>query len=169
MSINSKAHVHNLVMCANVFVRKDDKFLVLKRSAKKKHLANVIHPIGGKIEADEDPYTGAVREVKEEAGIEIKNLHLEAVILEVQFHKDMDENWLIFNFSADYESGEIINTDEGELILMTKEELLNANLFVSIKETIDFMLNPKDATVFATFTYNDKGEVSSKQINTCET
>ncbi|MBT3412811.1 MAG: NUDIX domain-containing protein [Candidatus Jacksonbacteria bacterium] len=168
MAINSNPHVHNLVMCANVFVRKDGKFLVLKRSAKKKHLANFIHPIGGKIEADEDPYIGAVREVKEEANIDIKNLKLESVILEVQYHQDMDENWLIFNFTADYDSGTITDTDEGELILLSKKELLNAELFASIKETIEQTLNPDDATIFATFTYNEKGEIATKTINTCQ-
>ncbi|MDP3769879.1 MAG: NUDIX hydrolase, partial [bacterium] len=71
MAINTKPHVHNLVVCANIFVRKDGKYLLLKRSPEKKYAPSVIHPIGGKVDPNENPYTGAQRELFEEAGIKV--------------------------------------------------------------------------------------------------
>ena len=91
MAINNTPHIHNLIMCTNVFVRKDGKYLLLKRSPHKKYAPNVVHPIGGKVDPDENPYTGAEREVLEETGIKIKNMKLECCILELQPEKEKNE------------------------------------------------------------------------------
>ena len=77
MPINTDPHIHNLVLCANIFVRKDGKYLVMKRSPSKKYLPNAVHPIGGKLDPHEDPYIGAQRELLEEAGIIVKNMRVE--------------------------------------------------------------------------------------------
>ena len=83
MPINQEAFIHQNIICANIFVRKGDKYLVLRRWKKKKFAAGVVHPIGGKVDQGENPYLAAKREVLEEAGIEVKNMRLEAVILEI--------------------------------------------------------------------------------------
>lgn len=172
MPINQKLLTHTVVMCANVFVRKDGKYLLIKRSSQKQFAPNVIHPIGGKINANENPYLAATREVFEEAGITVKNMRLEAVILEIAPHKKvMPHNWLVFHFSADYESGKIITTDEGELVLLTPEEIVKQKLFPSVREVIHYILNPDDGNVFATFEYNDEGNIvqATEKIDICKT
>lgn len=151
--INQKPNVHNMVICANVFVRKDGKYLLMKRSKDKKYAPNKIHPFGGKVDLDENPYLGAVREIKEEVGIDIKNLKLEAVILEKTDEKDLPVNWLIFHFSADYDKGEIKKTEEGEAVLLTVEEIKLSDLFPSVKSIIGHILKPNDGTVFTTNSY----------------
>ena len=153
MTINTAPDIHNVIICANVFIRKNGKYLVLKRSPQKKYAPNKIHPFGGKIEIGENLYDGAVREIKEEVGIEIKNLKLEAVINELKPDDTRPENWLIFHFSADYDSGEIIPTEEGEAVLLTTEELLQADLYPSVKSVICHIVNPNDGTVFTTNKY----------------
>ncbi len=169
MPINNIPHIHNLVMGTNVFVRKDGKYLLLKRSPKKKWAANVTHPIGGKIDPNENPFTGAEREIFEEAGIRLKNMKLEAVILELKPMKNENENWLIFHFSADYYSGKIATTEEGEFILLNKEEIVEQELFPSVRLIIDHILNPQDGTVFATVAYDANGDVDKSRtvINVC--
>lgn len=153
MAINKNPDVQQVVICANVFIRKDGKYLVMKRSPNKKYAPNIIHPFGGKLDIDENPFEGAIREVKEETGINIKNIKLETVINELQPDKTKPENWLIFNFSADYESGVIKKTEEGEAVMLTKEELKKAKLFPSVKSIIDNILDPNDGTVFTTNKY----------------
>lgn len=162
--INQEPSVQKVVVCANVFIRKDGKYLLLKRSNKKRYAPGLIHPFGGKIDQDENPYVGAIREIKEEVGIDIKNLKLEAVILELQHEEKLPVNWLIFHFSADDERGEIIKTDEGEAVLLTKEEVESANLFPSVKSIIDNILNPNDGTVFTTNSY-ERFESGLKELS----
>lgn len=154
MAINNKPDIHNLVLCANVFIRKDGKWLLMKRSPLKKYAPNKIHPFGGKIDPDENPYKAAVREVKEETGLSIKNLKLEAVVNELKPDDRSPENWLIFHFSADYESGELLHTEEGEVVYLTDKELVKANLFPSVEKIIRHIVNPDDGTVFTTNKYD---------------
>lgn len=147
-------NVHNLVLCANVFIRKDGKYLLMKRSAEKKYAPNKIHPFGGKIDKDENPYDGAVREIKEEVGVDIKNLKLEAVILELTDEKELQVNWIIFHFSADYAGGDVKETEEGKAVYLTTEEIKKSDLFPSVKSIIDNILDPSDGTVFTTNSYH---------------
>ena len=104
MAINQAPYIHNLVVCANIFVRRDGKYLLLKRSAQKKYASSVVHPIGGKVDPDENPYIAAERELLEEAGIKVKNIKLEAVVLELKPVKNEDENWLIFQVTTTRET-----------------------------------------------------------------
>lgn len=167
MTINTLPHIHNLIICANIFVRKDGKYLLLKRSPHKKYAPNVVHPFGGKVDPNEDPYNAARRELLEEAGITVKNMRLEAVVLEIKPSKNSDgSNWLIFHFSADYESGELIETEEGELVYLDADEIIKQDLFPSVRLIINHIINPKDGTVFSTFEYDDADEIIERTENT---
>jgi 8-oxo-dGTP diphosphatase len=154
MAITTEPDIHNLVICANVFIRRGDRYLVLKRSDQKRFAPGVIHPVGGKLELNEDALTAALREVREEAGVTVKNVRLEAVINELLPPPDHNFNWLIYHFSADYDSGEVIGTEEGELVWLTADEIRSSKLFASVKPLIREILDPSVGTVFATFTYD---------------
>ena len=170
MPINTDPHVHRLVMCANVFIRKDGKWLMLKRSEEKRFSPGYFHTVGGKIDPGEDPFTAALREVKEEAGIAVKNMRLEAVTFEISpVPGIMDENWLGFYFSADYDSGEIIQTEEGELVLIDEKDIPRQKLIPSIRAIIRPILDPKDGTVFLKMRYDENGGVIETEniVNVC--
>lgn len=169
MVINTVPYVHNLIVCANIFVRKDGKYLLLKRSPQKKYVPNVVHPIGGKIDLNENPHFGAQRELLEEAGVTVKNMRLEAVVLSITPIKDEDENWLIFHFSADYDSGELTETEEGQLLFFDPEEIEEQMLLPELRLIIKHILNPKDGTVFLTVAYDKEGVMMehTKQIGIC--
>lgn len=170
MPVNTDPHIHKIVMCANVFIRKDGKWLMLKRSEQKRFSPGYFHTVGGKIDPDEDPFTAALREVKEEAGIEVKNMRLEAVTFEIAPVKEnRDENWLCFYFSADYDSGEVTQTEEGELVLVDAKDIPQQKLIPSIRAIIHHILNPKDGTVFLKMRYDESGNVIEQEniINMC--
>jgi 8-oxo-dGTP pyrophosphatase MutT (NUDIX family) len=156
MAINQKPDIHEFVVCANIFVKKDGQYLLLKRSPQKRFAPNVIHPIGGKADLGENPFLAAQRELLEEVGIKVKNMRLEAVLLEIIPHKDLPYNWLIFHFSGDYDSGELLATEEGEFVWFKPEEIISQPLFPSVREVIARIINPSDGTVFATFEYDEK-------------
>lgn len=168
MAINTRPDVHEQVICANVFIRKDGKYLVLRRSPLKKYAPDVVHPFGGKVDIGENPHTAAVREVYEETGLKIKNMRLEAVLQEITPVAGEPYNWLIFHFSADYESGELLATEEGEAVMLTAEELKAEKLFPSVVPVIDHILNDEQGTVFATFEYDhEKKNIVKQTLDFC--
>ena len=162
--MNSAPFVHNLIICSNVLIRKDGKYLLSKRSPNKKYAPNFIHPFGGKIDKGENPYVGACREIKEELGIEIHNLKVEAVVMEIKPDDKRDENWLVFYFSADYKSGDVKTTEEGEVVYLTPDEIKNSKLFPSVKGIINNILNPNDGMVFTTNNYQGF-EIGMKELS----
>lgn len=166
MPTNTTINLHHIVITANIFVRKDSKYLMLRRSPLKEVLPNLIAPLGGKIEEAEDPLLGAQRELYEESGLKVKNIRLEAVVTEVLSPDDTQykNNWLIFHFSGDWESGEATKSDEGELLWMTEEELLQAPMFPSVKTVLPFILSPDDSTVFARFEYDKERSITKQHI-----
>jgi len=169
MPVNEDPHIHQLVICSNVFVRKDGKILMIKRSPLKKYAPGFLAPLGGKVNQHESPFTAAEREVREEAGLQIKNLRLEAVVTEIRPYRGEPYDWLVFHFTADYAGGEIGKTEEGELVLLSEQEIFDSELFPSHREVVASVLNPADGTVFARFEYDEQGEIiqSTKIINEC--
>lgn len=162
-------HIHQYIVCADVFIKRENRFLMIKRSAQKKYAPNVVAPIGGKVDRGENAYAAAIREVAEEAGVTIANLRLEAVKLEVQPYKHEPYDWLIFHFSADYVSGEPKQTWEGELLWMTPEEILAQDLFPSVRAIIQHLLDDRGGLVFCTNHFTDEKEpqISQHFIDIC--
>ena len=135
---------------------------MLKRSTKKTFALGVVHPVGDKIDPDEDPFTSAQCEVLEETGVSVKDMRLEAVLNELLPPLRHDCNWLIFHFTADYEAGEVTATDEGERVWLTADEIKAAELFPSVGIVVDRMLDPAIGTVFAMLAYRG-GEIDLKR------
>ena len=63
-----------------VFLTRDKMLLLLKGAPDKRLWAGQYNGLGGHIKAGESPYRAAVREVQEEAGLEVDNLTLRAII-----------------------------------------------------------------------------------------
>jgi len=107
--INQKPNIQKMVVCANVFIRKDGKYLLMKRSPEKKYAPNKIHPFGGKIDQDENPYGGAVREIKEEVGVEVSDFRFFA---SRSFIRSSGHHVVALSFIADYKSGEAMPLED---------------------------------------------------------
>jgi 8-oxo-dGTP diphosphatase len=166
MEVNSEANIHSIVIATNMFLRKGDEFLVIRRSDRKNDLPNLIHSIGGKVNNGEDPLVAAVRELKEESGLDAKNVKLEAVITEVflKGHPKYKNNWQVFHFSGDYVGGEPRETSEGELVWMKADDLVKNVGFPSLREVVPYIIGSNFGVVFARFEYDQNSEIVSKQI-----
>lgn len=68
----------NIVVTLECYVKKDDKYLMLHRNKNKKIMPDVWMAPGGKREFNEGLFEAARREIKEETGLEIKNLRVRA-------------------------------------------------------------------------------------------
>lgn len=152
-----------------MIVKKGDTYLLLKRSPQKEIAPNYFHPAGGKVDTDEDPLQAAKRELLEEAGITVKNIKLAAVITEIEPHV-LGENWLIFHFLGEYESGHVQSTEEGEFVWLTKEDIVSnmERLFPSVRISIEDILRPNTGAVFAAFKYVKQNveELKTEQYET---
>ena len=94
------------------FIRSGDDVLLLKRSEHKRIFPGQYNGVGGHIERDEDPLTGAIREMQEETGLDVVNVRFRGVI-----HVDVGaaNGILVFVFTAEAPSRDFQNSVEGTL------------------------------------------------------
>ncbi|WP_297819562.1 8-oxo-dGTP diphosphatase [uncultured Lactobacillus sp.] len=80
---------------------------------------------GGHVESHESFNDSVVREIKEETGLTICNPNLVGI---KQFYDHDDKRYLVFFYKATDFSGELKASDEGELIWLTKDEMMQRKL-----------------------------------------
>ena len=123
----------NMVMIENP---ENGQVLVQKRV---KYWTGVTFP-GGHIEKGESFTTSAVREVKEETGLDIKNPKLCGTVH--WCHKDTDERYIVLLYKATEFSGELVDkTDEGEVFWINKEDFNNYQLSPNVDTYLKVFLS----------------------------
>jgi 8-oxo-dGTP diphosphatase len=168
MTVDTATHVHTQIICTNVFIRRNNRWLVLRRSPKKKYAPGIVHPVGGKLDRGENPFEGAKREVLEETGLSVKNMRLEAVLLDIEPVKGEPYDWLVYHFSADYDSGDLRGTPEGELIWLSAAELVRERLHPSVESIIHQILDRKTGVLFTTNQYDpNKVKIVKSRVVEC--
>ena len=83
--------------------------------------------LGGKMDPGETPEECVRREVKEESGYELGELHYRGFIVFPAFNGF--EDWYVFVFTAEDFSGEMIDSNEGELAWIDDQKLHELNLW----------------------------------------
>lgn len=110
----------NMIMIENP---ENGKVLVQKRV---KYWTGVTFP-GGHVEKGESFTDSAIREAKEETGLDIKNPKLCGTVH--WCHKDTDERYIVLLYKATEFSGELVEkTDEGDVFWIDKEDFSNYQL-----------------------------------------
>ncbi|MFZ6031091.1 MAG: NUDIX hydrolase [Chloroflexota bacterium] len=123
------------------YVRRDSHTLMLHRVKK----ANDMHQgkwngLGGKLEPGESPEECAIREIREEAGLQVHSLILKGVLTFPAF--DDFEDWYCFVFLIEGFSGALIDSDEGDLCWIPDEELLSLDLWEGDRIFIPWLDRP---------------------------
>lgn len=124
--MNRTENVELTVLC---LIHKDNQYLLQNRV--KQDWKGFTLP-GGHIEKDESIVEAVIREMKEETGLTICNPKLCGV---KQFPIE-DGRYIVFLFSADQFSGEVISSDEGEMHWVSKEELSSLQLVDDFMELL---------------------------------
>jgi len=78
-------------------------------------------PPGGKLELGEAPEECVIREMQEETGLQIAQPVLRAIV--TVFDQHWPIHWLLFIFRADHFTGDLRQSDEGELRWIPLEQL----------------------------------------------
>lgn len=95
------------------FVFNGDDVLLMKRAAHKRVFPNRYNGLGGHLERHEDPLTGARREIKEESGLDVRELRLRGVH---NIDTGSDTGIVLYTVTAvSYTRNIIVQTDEGTL------------------------------------------------------
>jgi len=110
------------------YVRASDKTLMLHRTKKENDMhAGKWNGLGGKLERGETPEECAIREIREESGLLVRNPRLRGVLTFPQFSQG--EDWYAFVFTATEFSGTLIDSPEGVLAWIDDDKLLDLNLW----------------------------------------
>jgi 8-oxo-dGTP diphosphatase len=103
------------VLC---ILRSEAGFLLLRRS-KEPNLGKYV-PVGGHLEPFETPRAAAIREVKEETGVSIEEIHLRGIMTETS---PTNYNWINYIYTADVAATPPVKSVEGTLEWVARERL----------------------------------------------
>ena len=107
----------NTTLC---YIERRDEYLLLHRVKKENDLnRDKWIGLGGKLEADESPEEGMLREVREETGLTLTSWRYRGI---VTFVSDMWEGEYMHLFTADAFTGEVGVCDEGVLEWIRKAD-----------------------------------------------
>ncbi|MDY5244546.1 MAG: 8-oxo-dGTP diphosphatase [Anaerobutyricum soehngenii] len=109
------------------YIEKGNKYLMLHRISKKKDgNKDKWIGVGGHFEKGESPEDCLLREVKEETGLELTSYQFRGI---VTFISDEWPDEYMCLYTADRYTGDIGNCDEGELVWVEKEKIMDLNIW----------------------------------------
>ncbi len=108
--------------------------------------------IGGKFELSETPEECAIREIKEETGLSVKDPELKGMITFPLF--DGKDDWYVFLFVVNNFSGELIDSPEGKLEWIPDDKITELNLWDGDKIFLEWLNQNKFFS--AKFNYEGK-------------
>lgn len=127
------------------YIEKDGKYLMMHRIKKKNDINQEKWiGIGGHFEPNESPEECLLREAKEETGLTLTSYRFRGL---VTFLSDRWETEYMCLYTADGYEGELTDCNEGELVWVDKEEVMNLNLWEGDK--IFFRLLNENAPFFS--------------------
>lgn len=136
------------------------KILLLERSFEP--MKDLFTGVGGKTRFEEDINLSCIREVKEETGLDVKDLKLKGVIKTLL--AESNSSWILFVYTSNDFSGRQINCPEGTLKWVMTDEVFDLKLIGFIKEMMPFILD-KDSLIEGTIKHDIRGNVLSKRIS----
>lgn len=116
--------------------------------------------LGGKFEHGESPEECAIREIEEESGLKVKSVIMKGFITFPMF--DGKEDWYVFLFTANEFSGNLIDSNEGNLAWIKNEKLTELKLWDGDKIFIPWLFN--DGFFSAKFNYENGKYVSHEVL-----
>lgn len=120
------------------YVEDGEELLFLYRNKKENDIHEGKHiGLGGKIEDGETPVECIKREVLEESGLKLEEVNLRGIMIFPKF--DGVEDWYTFLFSSNKFSGELIDSDEGDLMWVKKDAMDGLSLWQGDKLFLSWM------------------------------
>ena len=126
------------------FVFNGNDVLLMKRAPHKRVFPNQYNGLGGHIERDEDPLTGARREIKEESGLDVYDLKLRSVH---NIDAGADSGIILFVYTAESDSRDFVNEgSEGNLEWVSVASLSDYDLVEDLPIILPKLLEMPETT-----------------------
>ena len=115
---------------------------------------------GGKREVNEGVFACTHREIFEETGLKIKNLHVKVV--GSAFLEDLQQEVHFHWLTANYKSGKVVSDpDDGELVWLTPQEIAALpNLLAETKEVLSDLFADNQTITSYTCVYKKGNEMT---------
>lgn len=136
-----------------VFLRRGQQLLLLKGAPDKRLWAGKYNGLGGHMEAGENPYQAALREIWEEAGLRANALMLRAIV-----HVTLPEppGVMLFVFVGTTQEGHPTASEEGEPVWVDEEKIYDLPLVEDLHQLLPKILEP-GAPVFGNYHFTESG------------
>lgn len=141
------------------FVFNGDDILMMKRAPHRRVFPNQYNGLGGHIERDEDPLTGAIREIKEESGLDVHTVRLRAIH---NIDAGNETGIILFVYTAVTDSREVTqDTAEGILEWIPKSKILEIDLVEDLPFLIPKILDMNDtqSPIYAHVSYDEEDKI----------
>ena len=116
------------------FVMNGEDVLLMKRAADRRVFPNQYNGLGGHIERNEDPYSGALREITEESGLHVHSLRLCSIH---NIDAGGETGILLFVYTAISDARETRkDCPEGQLEWIAKDEVFDLDLVEDLPELL---------------------------------
>ncbi len=140
-----------MIVSTLIYIRKSGHTLMLLRDKKNADLHSYrYNGVGGKLERGESPEECAVREIREETGLEAKTLTYRGHLTFPFFDDEVD--WLVFVYECFDFEGEIVESNEGSLHWIMDEDIPHLNIYEGDRPFLDVIYNSRD-NFYGTFYY----------------
>ena len=143
------------------YLEKDECYLMLHRVKKEKDInKDKWIGVGGHFEYGESPEECLLREVREETGLTLTSFRMRGIVTFL-YGEDVVEYMHLF--TADGFEGEMTDCDEGELVWVPKEQVLELPIWEGDKEF--FRLLEEDRSFFSLkLVYDKEGSLLETKV-----
>ena len=137
------------------FITHGQDVLLLRGAPTKRIWPNKYNGVGGHVEADEDIVTSAIREMKEEAGLDVADVRLRGII---NVDAGQPTGILVFVFTARALGREVAPSHEGTLEWIRQDQVTTVDLVEDLPQLLPRVLamRPDEPPFFARYHYDEQ-------------
>ncbi|GAB1421817.1 hypothetical protein MASR2M15_20080 [Anaerolineales bacterium] len=151
------------------FVFNGDDVLLMKRGAHKRIFPNQYNGLGGHIERFEDPLAGAIREIKEESGLDVTDIHLSGIH---SIDSGDTHGIVLFVFKAQTDDRNILpEGEEGTLHWVNIHEIDQLDVVEDLPSILNrLMTGTSSEPYFLHISYNAQDQIQMRetQVNNAD-
>ena len=163
--VEKSAHRYKAVPRTLCFITHGDEILLLRGAPNKRIWPNKYNGVGGHVEADEDIYTSALREMCEETGLDVEDVRLRGII---NVDTAQETGIIVFVFTARASGRDVQPSAEGMLEWVRQDQFAALDLVEDLPELLPRVLamRPDDAPFFARYHYDEHDRLVATFVDT---